>query len=273
MRILFAGILLLAICDPAYAQDGSVVQNFSWAHLAMTVLGITVAVRLAFLAFERRALNVADVPTFPRYMTCRQDYRLGICMFMTFASGFFLLLVYAHDEVAALLALLNKFGMQLPKGLIDGLKDASAPYLVVIFVMGAVYLYCLTKEGDWNALLMMRNAIQSWISIPQLADEIVAQIQFALNVPVDVVPRVVRSSPGLIEEDFTKDRSTPDRIWAETCYMKWWLTQAQASARTRPSSPKKASRSTGFSPSSSMPPDACPNGRPAESTTLPRSTA
>jgi hypothetical protein len=228
MRILLAGILLLAICAPAYAQDvGALAPNVSWPHLAMTALGITVAVRLAFLAFERRALKVADDPTFPKYMTCQRDYRLGICMFMTFASGFFLLLVFAHDEVAALATLANKFGARLPKGIIDGLKDPSAPYLVVIFAMGAVYLYCLTKEGDWNVLLMMRNLIQSWISIPKLADEIVAQIQFALNVPADTATKVLQNFPDLGEKDFGKDRSTPDRVWAETCYMKWWLSQGQ----------------------------------------------
>jgi hypothetical protein len=232
MRILLAGILLLAICAPAYAQDlGSVGENFSWVHLAMTVLGVAVAVRLAFLAFERRALSVAEVPTFPKYMTCRQDYRLGICMFMIFASGFFLLLVCAHDEVAALAALANKFGVGLPKEIIDGLKEASPPYLVVIFAMGVVYLYCLTKEADWNVLLMMRDAIHSWISIPQLASEIVAQIQFSLKVPADAAAQVVQSSPDLVEADFRKGRGTPDRIWAETCYVKWWLTQAQETGK------------------------------------------
>jgi hypothetical protein len=245
MRILVAGILLLAICAPAYAQgSGPVAQNISWPHLAMTVLGIIVAVRLAFLAFERRALKVADVPTFPKYMTCQRDYRLGICMFMIFASGFFLLLVYAHDEVAALVALANKFGAHLPKGIIDGLKDPSAPYLVVIFLMGAVYLYCLTREGDWNVLLMMRNLIQSWISIPRLASEIVAQIEFSLNVPADAVTKVLQNSSNLADADFRKERSTPDRIWAETCYMKGRSARGRTPAMTRPSSPKKASGST-----------------------------
>jgi hypothetical protein len=231
MRILLSA-LLLAICAPAYAQDiGSVAQNFSWIHLAMTVLGIAVAVRLAFLAFERRALKVADVPTFPKYMTCRRDYRLGVCMFMIFASGFFLLLLCAHSEVAALVALGNKFGVRLPTGIMAGVEDASATYLGVIFTMGAVYLYCLTKEGDWNVLLLMRNVIHSWISIPQLAGEIVAQLEVALNVPADAAAQLVRSSPDLVEADFRKDRSTPDRIWAETCYMKWWLTQAADSGK------------------------------------------
>jgi hypothetical protein len=232
MRILLAGIFLLAICSPAFTQQpGPVTEHFPWAHAAMTVLGVAVAIRLAFLAFERRVLNVADVPTFPRYMTCWPDYVLGVCMFMAFASGFFLLLVYAHDEVAALAALANKFGARLPEGIIDGLRDASAPYLVVIFCVGVVYLFCLTREADWNVLLMMRNAIQSWISIPRLAADIVAQLQFSLNVSADAAAQVAQSSPDVVEADFHKDRGTPDRIWAETCYMRWWLKHAQRAGK------------------------------------------
>jgi len=127
MRILLSALSLVTCTHvPAYAQDsGSATQNFSWIHLAMTVLGIAVAVRLAFLAFERRALKVADVPTFPKYMTCRRDYRLGVCMFMIFASGFFLLLLCAHGEVSALIALANKFGVRLPTGIMAGVEEVS----------------------------------------------------------------------------------------------------------------------------------------------------
>jgi hypothetical protein len=99
--------------------------------------------------------------------------------------------------------------------------------LVVVFVMGMVYLYCLTKEANWNVLLMMRDLIQSWISIPQLAGDIVAQIKFAMKVPPGAIPQVLSNSTEVVAQDFQKARNTPDRIWAETCYMKWWLTQRQ----------------------------------------------
>jgi len=190
----------------------------------MTVLGVAVAVRLANQAFGRREVNLADVPTFPKYMTSQQQYRLGSIAFVIFASGFFLLLVYAHKEVAKAA---DVFGEGLAKNIIDAVKDDAAPYLLVVAAMGAVYLYCLTKEANWNVLLMMRDAIQSWISIPQLAGQIVAQIQFSLNVPPDLVGEVLRNSPEVVDQDFHKDRNTPDRIWAVTCYMKWWLTKGQ----------------------------------------------
>src|SRR6516165_9433632 len=89
MRILLAGILLFSIllfglCGPAFAQDaGAVAQNFAWlgdnmrslSHTLMTIGGVGLAIGLAAQAFGRRQVNVANVPTFPRYMTSPQQYR------------------------------------------------------------------------------------------------------------------------------------------------------------------------------------------------------
>jgi hypothetical protein len=97
--------------------------------------------------------------------------------------------------------------------------------LVIVAAMGAVYLYLLTKEAQWNVLLMTRDVIQSWISVPQLAKQIMAQIRFSLRIPQEVLPKVIDSSPEVVEQDFRKDSNTPDRMWAEISYMKWWLTQ------------------------------------------------
>ena len=233
MAILLSGILLLAICTPAVAQDaGAVAGNSSWfsqnllwlSHMAMTVGGAGLAMRWAYDAFGRREVNVADVPTFPRYMTSPQQYRLGSLIFMIFACAFFLLLVYRHKEVVAVAQV---FGEGLSKDIIAAVEADAAPYLLVVAAMASVYLFCLKKEADWNVLLKMRDAIHSWISIPQLAGEIVAEIRVSMKVPADAVTEVMRSSPELVEQDFYKDRATPDRIWAETCYMKWWLARKQ----------------------------------------------
>jgi hypothetical protein len=223
-RILLAGILLLAICSPALAQQAQAwdtPQNL--IQLAVTLLGMVVAARLASDAFARRPVPVADVPTFPKYMTSRMQYRIGSWIFIVFACGIFLLLVYFHRDVANLSTAVG--GDVIPKGLLDAVKDQSASYLTIIAAMGAVYLYLLTKETQWNVLLIMRDLIYRWISIPQLAGQIVAQIRFSLHVPQDAVAAVIASSDGVVEQDFRKDTNTPDRLWAETCYMKWWLTQ------------------------------------------------
>jgi hypothetical protein len=191
----------------------------SLAHWTITLLGLVVAGRLAWQAFGR-AVTIAEVPTFPRYMTSRQQYRLGSFVFVLFSCGFFLLLVHENRDVIALAPLVPA----IPESVLQAAKDQSAPYLVVIAAMGAVYLYLLTKEAQWNVLLMTRDVIQSWISVPQLATQIIAQIRFSLRIPQDVLPKVIASSPEVVEQDFRKDSNTPDRM-AEICYMKWWLTQ------------------------------------------------
>jgi hypothetical protein len=233
MAILLTGIFLLAICSPAVAQDaGAVAQNSSWfsqnlpwlSHMAMTVGGVGLAMRWAYDAFGRREVNVADVPTFPKYMTSPQQYRLGSLIFVVFASAFFLLLVYRHKEVVAVAQV---FGEGLSNDIIAAVEADAAPYLLVVAAMASVYLFCLKKEADWNILLKMRDAIHSWISIPQLAGEIVAQIRFSMNVPAGAIAEVMRNSPEVGEQDFQKNRNTPERIWAETCYMKWRLAQGQ----------------------------------------------
>jgi hypothetical protein len=120
-------------------------------------------------------------------------------------------------------------GVPIPKEIVQAIKEPSASYLIISIGMGSIYLYLLTKEADWNVLLKMRDVIQRWISIPQLAGRIVAQIQFSLHIPNEAVAKVIAESKGLAEQDFYKNSNTPDRIWAEACYMRWWLTQAQQS--------------------------------------------
>ncbi len=220
-----AGLFLAtfpAICGPALAQDGNGGYDMQVAHWAITAIGMVAAARWALLAFGR-AVPVADVPTFPIYMTSRQQYRLGGWAFVAFACGFFLLLVHEHRQVVLLAKPLDI----IPKSIMTAISDQSAPYLLVVVGMAAVYVYCLTYEKPWNVLLMMRDVIHSWISVPQLAKQIVAQIQFSLRVPQDAVADVIAASNGVVtKQDFCKDINTPDRKWAETCYMKWWLTRA-----------------------------------------------
>jgi hypothetical protein len=221
---LLSGIMLFAGCSLVYAQQGDAEPNMLvWSsHWIITVLGMAVAARFAVQAFNRPAVPVADLPTFPRYMTNRMQYRLGTLIFVIFACGIFLLLVHEHRDVVVTL---NSLDVPIPKNILEAVKDQSAPYLLVITAMGAVYLYFLTKEAQWNVLLMMRDVIQRWISIPELTGQIIAQIRFSLRVPGDAIADVISSVKGVVEQDFRKDSNTPDRIWAETCYMKWWLTQ------------------------------------------------
>ena len=228
-RILFLAISLFALCTPASAQQAHGLQiQPNLIQLAVTLLGMVFAARLASVAFARRAVPVADVPTFPKYMTSRMQYRIGSSIFIAFACALFLLLVYAHRDV---IAVASMFGGMIPKNILDAVKDQSASYLLIVTAIGAIYLYLITKEGEWNVLLIIRDLIYRWISIPQLAGEIVAQIRFSLRVPQEAVAAVIANSVGVTEQDFHKDPNAPDRLWAETCYMRWWLTQGHDSGQ------------------------------------------
>lgn len=206
--------------SPALAQEGSTATDLlpELVQWAITLLGLAVAARLAWQAFGR-AVPVANVPTFPKYMTSRRQYLLGSSTFVLFACVFFLLLVHEHRQVITLAPLVPA----IPDSILEAVKDQSPPYLIVVAAMGAVFLYLLTKEAEWNVLLMMRDVIHIWISVPQLAKQIITQIRFSLHVPAQAIAEVIANAPEVASADFHKSHPTPDRMWAEICYMKWWL--------------------------------------------------
>ena len=214
---------LCALCPSALAEEGAAAASpIPWiVHWSITLLGLGLAAKLAWEAFGHEVV-VGNLPTFPFYMTGRRQYWFGAAAFTSFACGFFLLLVQQHEDVLKLTKPLNIFSEQF----FNAVSDKSSSYLMIVAAMAGVYLYCLKLEKPWNVLLMMRDVIQSWISVPQLATRIMAEIQFRLRVPVDAVPKVIANSDGLVgEQDFYKDINTPDRKWAEISYMKWWMTQ------------------------------------------------
>src|SRR6516164_7078168 len=133
VRALLSGISLLVACAPALAQQGEpaadVLPSLSalWlAHLAITLIGMMFAVRLALEAFARRSVSLADIPTVPRYLTSPQQYRLGSWMFVIFACGFFLLLVYEHRQVVEVAGVFQK---ELPEVIRDWLEAAKGESL------------------------------------------------------------------------------------------------------------------------------------------------
>jgi hypothetical protein len=118
-RAVLCGILLFATCNPVLADDGNAAASAlePWiAHVAITVLGSLVAIHFALEAFAR-PVEIDNAPTFPRYMTSRQQYRLGSWLFVLFACGFFLLLVYEHVVEAA-----SVFEQELPGLIKEALK-------------------------------------------------------------------------------------------------------------------------------------------------------
>src|SRR5690348_10845060 len=134
-RLICLVSMMMLAGDAALAQETNVAPDAAamwWAHLALTVLGTIVAARCAYQAFGRRPLQLADVPTFPKYMTSQQQYRLGSLVYMLFAASFFLLLVYLHKEVVAVAKV---FDTPLSTKVIDAVNNSSSPYLLIIVVI------------------------------------------------------------------------------------------------------------------------------------------
>jgi hypothetical protein len=225
----FVVVTSLFVCNPAFADVGSDDAPDLFPQLAqwgITLLGLALAARLSWQAFGR-AVPVADAPVFPRYMTSRQQYLLGSWAFVLVACGIFLLLIQENRQVILLAPLFPV----IPEIILQAVKAQSAPYLLVVSAMGAVFLFLLTKETQWNALLMMRDLIHTWISVPQLAKQIIAEIRYSLRVPTNSIPVVIANAPAVTAADFQKGLNTPDRMWAEICYMKWWLFQLREAGK------------------------------------------
>jgi hypothetical protein len=120
-RIVLGIIASVFVSTQALAdQGGDAAQEMlpSLAHWTITLLGLVVAGRLAWQAFGR-AVTIAEVPTFPRYMTSRQQYRLGSFVFVLFSCGFFLLLVDENRAVIALAPLLPV----IPQSVLQAVRD------------------------------------------------------------------------------------------------------------------------------------------------------
>jgi hypothetical protein len=194
-----------------------------WAHQSALAFGFLFAMILAGAAFARpEAVN--NVPTFPKYMTSRRQYRLGAFIFISIATFFFYVMVNLHKEVIQL-ALLIKPDIEGLKQLKEALADGEVPGLVVVCAISAIYMYLLHTEGEWNVLLAFRNLIRQWINIPRLVNDLVGRISSSLEVPATSIREIVEASrnSNLVAPDFQKARGTPDRIWAELSYMKRWL--------------------------------------------------
>ena len=199
----------------------------SYAHLAVTVFACIFAMRLAATAFARPQRPLADIPTGPRYLTSPGYYLLGLVVFMALTAFIFLVLVYLHKEVISVVELIKIpfLPESFSKQVLDAVNTESAPYLLIVFFIAALYLYLLHKEAEWNILLMLRDVIHIWIAIPTRVRSIVAQIMVSFAVPKPFAGEIANAQLGVRNEDFEKDATTFERQWAELSYIQLWLTR------------------------------------------------
>ena len=193
-------LALIALTSPCAAQAmGAMTESpYDMATLAFAALGTFVAAHLASQAFGRCSVSVAEVPTFPKYMTSRGHYQLGNWIFIVLGVGCSSCCSFgASAGFPTRVACCRLFLKASRKELVKAANDPAAPYLVVVVAVGAIYLLILKSEHPWNVVLMMRDAIYRCISIPQLAGQIVDQIKILLKVPEAARAAVVESTPGL----------------------------------------------------------------------------
>jgi hypothetical protein len=198
-----------------------------YAHIAVTALAVIFAMRLAAVAFARPPCSIADIPTDPRYLTSPGYYWFGLAAFTVLTALIFLVSVVLYKEVIPLIELFKIPFLPewLSRQLIDAANEDTAPYLLIVCLMAALYLYLLHKEAEWNILLMLRDLIHIWIAIPTRIRSIVAQMMVSFSVPEPFAGAITSGQVGVRTEDFEKDPSTFERQWAELSYIQLWLTR------------------------------------------------
>ena len=111
--------------------------------------------------------------------------------------------------------------------LIDTVIKESAVSFPAVVVLGVAALVMLLKfEHEWNPLFALRRLVWGWVSIPELANQIMSAASTGLIVPLEERENVVRERTNHVDiGDFDKDRQSLDRNWAEICYLRVWLTR------------------------------------------------
>lgn len=194
-------------------------------HLAQYILltlGLAFAGYLAYQAFDTPPVQLGDDPALPRYMTQPNKYRLGVMTFVGTCLVVYILIFYFHKELLPIAGALNP---ALQHAIETWMKDGSFSYPLGIVVSMVMFLTLLKVDKDWNPIFVLRRVVHGWVSIPQIANALMIAIRDQLDVPCDGRALVARDpdTPDVTIGDFEKGRFTPDRKWAELCYIRLWL--------------------------------------------------
>jgi len=217
-RILLSLLGLALIPDTGWAQTAPAADPvYPVAATAVLLFGMFVAGYFAFQTFNRPA-PVDQVPILPRYLTPLGQYRLGTGMFVALAILFYWLIVYFHVE---LFPIVKWVAPELYASIEGAAQKGPMSYPVIVVIAAAIYLTVLRLDHAWNPLLMLRDVIQRWVSIPHLADMLAGAARNQLVVPAEAKQRVVENpdTPYVRSEDFDKAKKTLDRRWAEASYL------------------------------------------------------
>jgi hypothetical protein len=230
-RVIWIAALAVLLPTAAFAEDGSeALIPYSYSDGAIFVLAAVVTVWWSMQAFDRPAISLADLPTFPRYMTRHSQYLFAKFSFVVLSLGIYSLMVRYHRELPEIIAAVNPDWAAPLKNLIEQ-KDPS--YLVVVVIASAGFLALLQIEARWNFLLLIRDILYSWVSIPYLTNKIVTLTQDQLIIPASARSKIEQTHPEwrVHAADFEKNPLSMDRAWAELCYLQWWILERRREHR------------------------------------------
>jgi hypothetical protein len=218
---------MLTLARPCLAQAADSSGSGDVAAILIYVVFAAGAVVTAYLgadAFRRRQFQLADVPTLPRYMTRPQLFHFGMGVFVAACLLIYAVLVCFYKDF---LPIVQFFDPDAYRWLVTVAEPSS--YTTGIIVGTAIFFLLLGYEHRANILLILRDLIYSWVSIPEKCSELMTLIRDNLEIPKDAAEAVLTSrfASNLSLRDFTKDKETPDRKLAEISYMIWWLRQKE----------------------------------------------
>ncbi len=215
------------LCWPAAAAD-SVADMSASAYNGLCVLLVAIAVVMAAYyahnAFETPIATPDDGPAPPRYMTQPRQYRMGMFAYVGLCLIGYVLIVGFYKDLAPFLAPVAPPPL---KPYIQAYVQGSPMSFPVVVVLAVAALVTLLKiEHEWNPLYVLRRLVWGWVSIPDLANQIMAAARNDLVVPAQERVAVASEPANHVDSgDFDKDRQSVDRTWAELCYVRLWLTR------------------------------------------------
>jgi hypothetical protein len=187
---------------------------------ATQFLGTGAAFFLAYRSFQKRRIQLGAEPTLPQYFTRKSSYWIGIASYCTLMAGIYFLLTWSWLPLEPLVTLTvsnissGEFA-QLLKNL-DGGK-------IIPLIAAGLFLFFISWESKFNALLILRDSIHDAFAIPTKAVEVYnALITSRLSAVDDRLKSKIANrllAPSIDPGDFDKSSATVEYKWAHNCLL------------------------------------------------------
>ncbi|MEM7281218.1 MAG: hypothetical protein AAF438_06290, partial [Pseudomonadota bacterium] len=184
------------------------------------VFGIALAFYLAYRSFHRRAIQLGDEPTLPRYFTPRGVYWLGILSYCLLVAIVFWLLISWWLPISPLLEVLDT---GFHKGDLASMMSSLDGGTLLPWMVAFVFLLFINWENRLNPLLILRDAIYDAFSIPRKVVEVFNMLRASRLSKMDnqLKEKIVSRLwvPSIELGDFDKSDSTVEYKWAQNCVL------------------------------------------------------